>query len=81
MNLKYGMGSYLVIPYASDKYKEKIDSQIEDLVNLAYQETKYLLLNSKQLVDECARLLVIEHELPAETIIKKINNKYSFLQK
>ena len=45
------------------KYKEIIDKEIEDLITLAYQRTRLLLLNSDSLLKECAELLVIEHEL------------------
>lgn len=73
MVLQYGMGNSLMIPYNSDKYREKIDFEIEQIFNKAYQETKYLLSNSKQLIRECADLLVIEHELTKEQILNKID--------
>lgn len=79
MIIKLGMGKKLILPYASEKYKEQIDKEIEDLINEAYHKAKIILLNSKQLLDECAKLLIIEHELTPEIINKKIKNKYSYL--
>jgi cell division protease FtsH len=79
MIIKLGMGKKMILPYASEKYKEQIDKEIEDLINEAYHNAKVILLNSKPLLDECAKLLVIEHELTREMIVKKIKNKYSYL--
>jgi len=81
MVLEYGMGSSLLIRYSSDKYKEKIDYEIEQIFNLAYTETKYLLLNSKQLIKDLANLLVIENEITEKTILTRINGIYNYLFK
>jgi len=80
MIIKLGMGRKVILPYASEKYKEQIDIEIEDLINTAYQKTKMLLLNAKELIHECSNLLVIEHELTPDVIRKKIRNKYSHLK-
>jgi ATP-dependent Zn protease len=67
------MGTQLVIPYNSDKYKEYIDDEINSIFNDAYIETKKILSNSKQLIHECANLLVIKNELK-----QTIHLKYTF---
>jgi cysteinyl-tRNA synthetase len=70
-----------------NKYNEKFPygelsgRKIEDLIAVAYQRTRLLLLSSESLLKECAELLVIEHELKPETIIKKIKNKYFYLER
>ena len=79
MILKLGMGKKIILPYSSEKYKEQIDTEIEDLINEAYTKAKFILLKSKPLLDECAKLLIVEHELTPEIIKKKIKTKYSYL--
>ena len=81
MIVNLGMGYKVIFPSGSDKYKEIIDKEIEDLIAVAYQRTRLLLLSSESLLKECAELLVIEHELKPETIIKKIKNKYFYLER
>jgi len=81
MVLDYGMGSNLFLPYNSDKYREKIDVEIEEIFNQAYEETKYLLGNSKQLIKDCANLLIIENEITEEQIRNKIKGIYDYLIK
>jgi cell division protease FtsH len=81
MVLDYGMGTSLFLPYNSDKYREKIDNEIEHIFTEAYNETKYLLTNSKQLIKDCASLLVTENEINEEQIREKINGIYDYLIK
>jgi len=80
MITKLGMGHKLVMPHISEKYKEIIDKETDDLINEAYQKAKILLTNSKQLIKECAEILVIEHELTSDVIQKKVKNKFNYLQ-
>jgi cell division protease FtsH len=81
MVLDYGMGTNLFLPYNSDKYREKIDTEIETIFNQAYEETKYILNNSKQLIKDCANLLIIENEITEEQIRSKIKGIYEYLIK
>lgn len=81
MVMDYGMGSNLFLPYNSDKYREKIDIEIENIFNEAYEETKYLLNNSKLLIKDCANLLIIENEITEDQIRNKINGIYDYLIK
>jgi cell division protease FtsH len=81
MVLDYGMGTNLFLPYNSDKYREKIDTEIEHIFNEAYEETKYLLNNSKLLIKDCANLLIIENEITEDQIRNKINGIYDYLIK
>ncbi len=81
MVLDYGMGSNLCMPQNSDKNKEKLDLEIENIFNQAYKDTRYLLLNCKQLVNECAGLLIIENEITEDQITRKINGIYDYLKK
>jgi len=81
MVLDYGMGANLFLPYNSDKYREKIDTEIEHIFNEAYEETKFLLNNSKQLIKDCANLLIIENEITEDQIRDRISGIYDYLIK
>jgi cell division protease FtsH len=81
MIVNLGMGYKVIFPSGSDKYKEMIDKEIEDLIGIAYQRTRLLLLSSETLLKECAELLIIEHELKPDTIIKKIKHRYPYLER
>ena len=77
--IDYGMGTRLFIPYNSDKYREKIDEEIEFIFNDAYKKTKYLLSNSKLLIKECALILKVENEITEEHITKLMKENYNYL--
>jgi cell division protease FtsH len=81
MVVEYGMGSSAYLPQNSDKYKEKLDLEIETIFNTAYAETKYLLLNSKQILNICANLLIVEKEISEEQIRSKLKSTYNYLIK
>ena len=77
--IDYGMGQKAIIPYGSDKYKEMIDKEIDDIILEAYYNTKSLLQKIEPLLQECSDLLVKEHVLKEEDIQNKIKNKYYYL--
>ena len=79
MIIEYGMGTSLFIPYNSDKYKERIDAEIEFIFNDAYKKTKFLLSNSKLLIKECALILTVENEITEEHIKKLMKQNYNYL--
>jgi cell division protease FtsH len=79
MVLTYGMGNKLIYPFSSDKYREIIDNEIKTLLEIAQTQAKFIIINSKDLIDECAKILAEEHILTQATIMKKINNKYPYL--
>ena len=79
MILYYGMGSNIIYPYTSDKYKELIDNDILELINSAYHYAYAILRKSKYLVRETSEMLKKEKVLKAETIMELINTKHSHL--
>jgi len=79
MIITYGMGNNIIYPFSSDKYKEIIDNEISTLLETAYNKAKFLIINSKGLIEDCSKILVDDHTLFPEIINKKINNKYSYL--
>ena len=80
MILTFGMGSKLIYPHASDRSKEIIDTEITELVDIAYSKAKIIILNSRKLIEECATILTTEHILTPEFIEKKISTKYLHLK-
>jgi cell division protease FtsH len=80
MILTFGMGSKLIYPHASDRSKEIIDSEILEIIEIAYTKAKIIILNSKKLIEECATILTTEHVLTPELIEKKISLKYLHLK-
>lgn len=75
----YGMGSKNIYPENSNKAKENIDNEITLLLDIAYTESKVIILNAKKLIDECATILVNEQTLTADFILNKIKVEYPHL--
>lgn len=73
MIIYYGMGRQLIYPSSSDKFKEMIDKEVLNLINDAYQMSKLILINHKDLIKECALLLEKEKIVPAEKIYELMN--------
>ena len=79
MILDYGMGQKAIIPHGSDKYKEILDKEIDDIILEAYYSTKSLLQKIEPLLKDCADTLVKDQVLKEEDIQNKIKNKYYYL--
>jgi cell division protease FtsH len=72
----YGMGKYPIYPSLSEKYKEKIDNDVSNLINDAYAYAEFLIRNSKDLIMEGAELLKKQKVMKAEELIDLMNTKY-----
>jgi cell division protease FtsH len=79
MIVHYGMGSKLFYPDESDKAKETIDREVADLVERAYMKAKLIIIHSKKLIDECAKILIIDKILTAEFIHNKLRARHMYL--
>jgi len=79
MVLYYGMGSKVIYPKLSDRYKELIDNDVNNLISSAYKQSEDILYHSKSLIKETAELLKKEKQLSADSLNKLINDKYSDL--
>ena len=79
MIMDYGMGQKAIIPHGSDKYKEMLDKEIDDILMEAYYATKALLQRIEPLLKDCADTLVKEQVLKEEDVQNKIKNKYYYL--
>jgi len=72
----YGMGKYPIYPSLSEKYKEKIDNDVSNLINDAYAYAEFLIRNSKDRIMEGAELLKKQKVMKAEELIDLMNTKY-----
>jgi ATP-dependent Zn protease len=76
MIVYYGMGKSLIYPNLSDKYKEKIDSEVFGLINDACAMAQIIVKKSKNLIQECANILTKEKILKIDRLTEIINTKY-----
>lgn len=79
MVLYYGMGSNIIYPSNSEKYKELIDNDVIELINNAYNYAQMLIITSKPLIYETSEILKRDKLLKAEALNALIVQKYSYL--
>lgn len=75
----YGMGTNIIYPSLSDKYKEAIDLEVSELIHDAYQQSKFIIHNFKDLIEEGADMLKRDNILTSETLMELISRKYKHL--
>ena len=79
MVVYYGMGTNIIYPSSSEKYKELIDNDVIDLINSAYNYAQIIIINCKELIEETAETLKRDKILKADSINELINIKYKHL--
>ena len=79
MVVYYGMGTNVIYPNSSDKYKELIDNDVTELINNAYKHAEYILYKCKELVEETSVLLKNEKYIHVDKLKTIIDNNYSHL--
>ena len=79
MVLYYGMGSKVIYPKLSDRYKELIDNDVNNLIISAYKEAEDILYQSKDLIKETSELLKSDKYLSADRLNKLIESNYAYL--
>ena len=57
MIVKFGMGRKIVYPHHSEDSKNFIDKDIEHLIETTYHSAHTIILNAKDLIEECAKEL------------------------
>jgi cell division protease FtsH len=72
MILYYGMGSKIIYPSNSDKYKEMIDDEVIHLIDEAYSYAEFIIRNSWGLIMDCADILKRDKRINASQIIDMI---------
>lgn len=79
MILYYGMGSKVIYPSNSDKYKEMIDDEVTHLIDEAYAYAEFIVRNSWGLIMDCADILKRDKIMHASQIMDMIaSGKYFF---
>ena len=76
MVINYGMGSALVYPRNSEKYKELIDDDVLKLIKKAHQYARKIISQNKQLIYELSLRLQKEKMLKLEDIQQYMREKY-----
>ena len=79
MVLYYGMGSNVIYPSNSEKYKELIDNDVIELINSAYSCAQMLIIACKELIYETSEMLKRDKLLKADALNTLINEKYNNL--
>jgi cell division protease FtsH len=79
MVIYYGMGTNVIYPSSSDKYKELIDTDVIELINKAYSYAEIVLIKSKKLIQETSEILKRDKYLSSGTIHDLINKNYPHL--
>lgn len=72
----YGMGKSPIYPSMSEKYKEKIDAEVAQLIKDAYAYADFLIRNSKDLILEGSEVLKHKKVMKAEELLEIMNSKY-----
>ena len=81
MVVYYGMGTNIIYPSSSDKYKELIDNDVIELINKAHKIAYSILDKSETLIQETSQNLLQDKFLTADYLNKFIDEKYSYLRK
>ena len=76
MIIYYGMGTNVIYPSLSEKYKERIDNEVIQLIQDAYRISTFLVTNCKDVIYECAGILKKDRILRSDDILTIINEKY-----
>jgi len=79
MIVYYGMGSNIIYPSSSEKYKELIDNEVIELINNAYNYANIILVKCKELIYETSEILKKDKILKAEKLEELINEKYKYI--
>jgi cell division protease FtsH len=79
MVIYYGMGSNIIFPRNSEKYKELIDNDVLRLINEAYNYAEIVLYECKELMEETADILKKDKILKADRLYELMNEKYKHI--
>ena len=79
MVVYYGMGSNVIYPNTSEKYKELIDNEVNKLINNAYNYAEIILSECKPLIYETSEILKQDKILKPDKIQALIETKYKYI--
>lgn len=80
MIIYYGMGSNIIYPSLSEKYKEMIDNEVVNLLNEAYKCSHLLIQNSKEFILETSEILKKDKIIKVDRLNNLIKTKYKYLE-
>jgi ATP-dependent Zn protease len=70
------MGKSVIYPNSSDKYKEKIDNEVTELIDNAYAYSVFILQQCKDILIEGADILKKDKLIHCDQLNQLIDNKY-----
>tara|TARA_B100001093_G_scaffold136049_3_gene128586 strand:+ start:1884 stop:3845 length:1962 start_codon:yes stop_codon:yes gene_type:complete len=81
MIIYYGMGKSVIYPNSSEKYKEKIDNEVTELIDSAYAYSVFILQQCKDILVESAELLKKDKHILSSQLDELIDSKYPQIRK
>ena len=76
MIIYYGMGKSVIYPKSSEKYKEKIDNEVHELIDSAYAYSVFILQQCKDILIESAEILKKNKLIMSSQLDELIDSKY-----
>ena len=80
MIIFYGMGSNIIYPSLSEKYKELIDNEVGSLLNDAYKCAHVIIQNSKEFIRETSEMLKKDKIIKVDKLNELLKTKYKHLE-
>jgi cell division protease FtsH len=80
MIIYYGMGSNIIYPSLSEKYKELIDNEVVNLLNDAYKCAHVLIQNAKGFISETSEILKQDKIIKVDKLNELLQTKYKHLE-
>jgi cell division protease FtsH len=80
MIIYYGMGSNIIYPNLSEKYKEMIDNEVVNLLNDAYKCANVIIQNAKEFISETSEMLKRDKIIKVDKLNKLLATKYKHLE-
>jgi cell division protease FtsH len=80
MIIYYGMGSNIIYPSLSEKYKEEIDTEVINLLDKAYKCARVMIENSKDFITETSEILKRDKIIKVDKLNELLQTKYKYLK-
>jgi cell division protease FtsH len=80
MIIYYGMGSNIIYPSFSEKYKELIDNEVVGLLQAAYKAANIIIVNSKEFIKETSEILKKDKIIKVDKLNELLQTKYKDLK-
>jgi len=79
MIIYYGMGSNIIFPSLSEKYKELIDTEVVNLINAANKCANIIIRNAKEFIYETSEILKKDKIIKVDKLNELLETKYKNL--